>query len=589
MNVNAPASGATDLGPPTIFLSYSHKDEGWKDRLLAHLGIAAEEGLLAVWNDRQIGAGADWLQKIQEAIEAARVAVFLISANFLTSRFIRGTEVPQFLKRRATEGLQIFPVIVRSCDWEVVPWLSPLQARPRDGKALAGFGGDRIDAELAAISKEIRAMLRSDTPQVSMQVPQAPRSRPPRPASGIAQPDTTDSLPLHEAWAFELQRPHMTQLGIAPGSAESEATGLSLEQQPGIEKVESNRPVALALRWFRHLPTPIVYASRVLGALAILAAGGLAVARSYFGWPRQIDPAIYNEAMRWYDGEAGFLDEARARQLVEGAARQGDKLAKMWKARSLYGGRMGYPKDEAQGQNLASSVVTAVERRANTGDALAAWLWGEALKDGIGVMHDQSEAAKWLAKACTGGRILVACANLGNLYATGQGVLPDPARAAALYGFACDGGDLAGCSLQGVAYDLGSGVAQDKSRAERLYDRACRGKVFPACVKQGSLLQTDNPEKAIELYRRACDADVPTGCTHLSAMTDMVQEDTNTAILRAFWMPDGHKTNPINQTKLLAAMKRAGVEDGVSIALFLNAAKYDGARATAVQDLNLKK
>jgi TPR repeat protein len=203
-----------------------------------------------------------------------------------------------------------------------------------------------------------------------------------------------------------------------------------------------------------------------------------------------------------------------------------------------------------------------------------------------------------------------ACANLGTLYTTGEGVLPDPGRAAALYGFACDGGDLVGCSLQGLAYDLGSGVAQDQSRAEHLYDRACRGKVFPACVKQGSLLQTDNPEKAIELYRRACDADVAAGCTHLSAMTDIAQElgnlkndarqvarsivtesfgaDTNTTVLRTFWLPDGHKTNAANQAKLQEVMKKAGVEDGVSILLFLNAAKYADARAAAVRDLNLK-
>jgi hypothetical protein len=157
--MNAPAAGATYASPPTIFLSYSHSDEGWKDRLVAHLGIAAGEGLLAVWNDREIGAGADWLQKIHEAIEAARVAVLLISVDFLTSKFIRGTEVPQLLERRVTRGLQIFPVIVRACDWQVVPWLSPLQARPRDGKPLASFRGDRAEAELAAIAKEIRKML----------------------------------------------------------------------------------------------------------------------------------------------------------------------------------------------------------------------------------------------------------------------------------------------------------------------------------------------------------------------------------------------------------------------------------------------
>jgi len=46
--------------PPTVFISYSHKDEGWKDRLVAHLGIL--KASLDIWEDRRIGAGADWLR-----------------------------------------------------------------------------------------------------------------------------------------------------------------------------------------------------------------------------------------------------------------------------------------------------------------------------------------------------------------------------------------------------------------------------------------------------------------------------------------------------------------------------------------------
>jgi tetratricopeptide (TPR) repeat protein len=158
--------------PPSVFLSYSHKDERWKDRLLTHLGIAAGEGLLAVWNDRQIGAGSEWREEIQKAIDAARVAVLLVSADFLTSQFIKGEEVPRFLERRAKDGLHVFPVIVRACDWGGVKWLSPIQARPQDGKPLAGFRGNRVDAELAAIAKEIREILgRDEAPKAAASAP----------------------------------------------------------------------------------------------------------------------------------------------------------------------------------------------------------------------------------------------------------------------------------------------------------------------------------------------------------------------------------------------------------------------------------
>ena len=61
---------------PTIFISYSHKDEVWKDRLLDHLGGLEEEGFLKVWNDRNIGAGDEWFEEIRNAMDAAQVAVF---------------------------------------------------------------------------------------------------------------------------------------------------------------------------------------------------------------------------------------------------------------------------------------------------------------------------------------------------------------------------------------------------------------------------------------------------------------------------------------------------------------------------------
>ena len=42
-----------------IFISYSHKDEDWKDRLQEQLEVLALEGYLSVWDDRQIDLGGD--------------------------------------------------------------------------------------------------------------------------------------------------------------------------------------------------------------------------------------------------------------------------------------------------------------------------------------------------------------------------------------------------------------------------------------------------------------------------------------------------------------------------------------------------
>ena len=72
----------------TVFISYSHKDEVWKDRLVTHLGVLQQEGLLDLWDDRRIGAGGNWYQKIEEAIARASVAVLLVSADFLDRKSV---------------------------------------------------------------------------------------------------------------------------------------------------------------------------------------------------------------------------------------------------------------------------------------------------------------------------------------------------------------------------------------------------------------------------------------------------------------------------------------------------------------------
>jgi TIR domain len=145
---------------PSVFISYSHKDEVWKDRLAKQLDVLNKQGLLDVWEDRQIGAGAEWLKEIEAAIERASLAVLLVSADFLTSPFILGKEVPRLLERRSAEGLEIFPILVRPCVWQEVPWLASIQARPLDSRPLNSFKGS-WEAELVKIAREVLQITRS--------------------------------------------------------------------------------------------------------------------------------------------------------------------------------------------------------------------------------------------------------------------------------------------------------------------------------------------------------------------------------------------------------------------------------------------
>jgi hypothetical protein len=147
------------MSTPIVFFSYSHRDKALKNRLLTHLRISEKEGILELWDDQKIAGGNDWRPEIENAIERADVGILLISADFLTSEFILDEEIPRMLERRSRNGMRLFPIMARSCDWPTVKWLEPVQIRPSGARPLADFRGDRRDAEMATIAREIRLLL----------------------------------------------------------------------------------------------------------------------------------------------------------------------------------------------------------------------------------------------------------------------------------------------------------------------------------------------------------------------------------------------------------------------------------------------
>ena len=50
-----------------IFISYSHLDEEWKNRLVKYLGVLELEGVCRIWDDSCIPPGTDWKEEIEMA------------------------------------------------------------------------------------------------------------------------------------------------------------------------------------------------------------------------------------------------------------------------------------------------------------------------------------------------------------------------------------------------------------------------------------------------------------------------------------------------------------------------------------------
>ena len=95
-----------------VFISYCHQDKEWLVKLKLFLRPMEDQGLLQVWDDTEIKPGARWADDIRKALDGARIAVFLVTQNFLNSEFIREKELPVLLKNAEDRGCLIFWVAV---------------------------------------------------------------------------------------------------------------------------------------------------------------------------------------------------------------------------------------------------------------------------------------------------------------------------------------------------------------------------------------------------------------------------------------------------------------------------------------------
>src|SRR3954464_14728084 len=66
-----------------VFVSYSHRDRKWLERVKVHLKPLVRERAIALWDDTRIAAGADWRSELTRELSLARVAILLVSADFL--------------------------------------------------------------------------------------------------------------------------------------------------------------------------------------------------------------------------------------------------------------------------------------------------------------------------------------------------------------------------------------------------------------------------------------------------------------------------------------------------------------------------
>ena len=138
-----------------IFVSYSHADQPWLDRLRIHLRPLERDRTIDYWDDGKIRPGTVWRDEIRSAIQKARVAVLLISADFLASDFVAADELPPLLAAAADRGTLILPLLISPCRFMKIPSLSRFQSINSPSQPLIGLARAESEAMFVKLADAI--------------------------------------------------------------------------------------------------------------------------------------------------------------------------------------------------------------------------------------------------------------------------------------------------------------------------------------------------------------------------------------------------------------------------------------------------
>ncbi len=119
----------------SLFISYAHEDERYRDELRGALTPYERRGDVTSWDDTCIMPGQKWEEAILDKLERADIVVLLLSNDFIGSDSCYVKEMKRAFERAAAGDSAVIPIVVRSCAFNKLE-LGEIQAILPDGKPI---------------------------------------------------------------------------------------------------------------------------------------------------------------------------------------------------------------------------------------------------------------------------------------------------------------------------------------------------------------------------------------------------------------------------------------------------------------------
>lgn len=106
---------STGTPPPSggrVFVSYSRRDSGWMDEIVAAFQQLEDAEGHEIFTDTEIPPGDRWRERLDAELDRATVMLLLVTPSFLASDFIQNNELMPALEAAQRRGLKIFTIVV---------------------------------------------------------------------------------------------------------------------------------------------------------------------------------------------------------------------------------------------------------------------------------------------------------------------------------------------------------------------------------------------------------------------------------------------------------------------------------------------
>ena len=138
-----------------VFVSYCHVDKDYLKDVQRHFKPFS----IDFWDDTKIQPGNKWKEDIANAINQTKIAILLVSTDYLGSDFVRSNELPPLLKAAKEDGATILTVILKHCLFDEFPELNQYQAMNPPEKPISTLNDNEREEVFVNLVRQTKRIL----------------------------------------------------------------------------------------------------------------------------------------------------------------------------------------------------------------------------------------------------------------------------------------------------------------------------------------------------------------------------------------------------------------------------------------------